>query len=81
MLQAVNTAKWDGWQPYMNGSVWNNFLDRQSYIDLKPKAVAATAASGSSPATLWIVLGAAVVVVIGAVVVLARRRRGRVVEE
>jgi len=80
VLQAVNTAKWDGWQPYMHGSVWNNFLDRQSYIDLKPKA-AAVAGGSSSSSTIWIALAAAAVVVIVAVVVLVRRSRGRAVEE
>jgi hypothetical protein len=62
----------------MSGSVGNNLLDRQSYIDLKPKAVAG---SSSFSSTFWLVLAAAAVVVIGAAVVLVRRSRGRAVEE
>ena len=43
VLQAVNTSRWEGWQPYVGGSVWNNFLDRQSYLELKPKVAEAAA--------------------------------------
>ena len=41
VLQAVNTSRWEGWKPYVGGSVWNNFLDRQSYLELKPKVAEA----------------------------------------
>ena len=84
VLQAVNVAKWDGWQPYVQGSVWNNFLDRQSYIELKPKVAADTATTtsgGSSSSTVWIVV-AVIVVVAGALIAwLVLRRRGRALEE
>jgi len=82
VLQAVNTAKWDGWAPYVSGSVWDNMISRQSYLDLKPKvATAATTDQGSSPATIWIVVVAAAAVIIGIVVWLVRRGRGRALEE
>ena len=81
ILQAVNTAKWDGWSPYVGGSVWDNMISRQSYLDVKPKAAAATTSGGSSPATIWIALAVALLVVLGVVVWLVRRRRGRAVEE
>jgi peptide/nickel transport system substrate-binding protein len=83
VLQAVNVEKWEGWQPYVGGSVWNNFLDRQSYIELKPKvAEAGTAASEGSSTTLWVVAGAVIAVALVVIlVVLIRRNRGRAVEE
>jgi len=81
ILQAVNTAKWGGWAPYVSGSVWDNMISRQSYLDVKPKAAAATTSGGSSPATIWIALAVALLVVLGVVVWLVRRRRGRAVEE
>jgi peptide/nickel transport system substrate-binding protein len=80
VLQAVNVDKWEGWQPYVQGSVWNNMLCRASYVDLKPKAAAATT-GGSSPATIWIALAVALLVVLGVAVWLVRRGRGRAVEE
>ncbi len=57
VLQAVNVSRWEGWQPYVGGSVWNNFLDRRSYIELEAegrrrrrrrKAAAPPTPSGSS---------------------------------
>ena len=80
ILQAVNTAKWDGWAPYVGGSVWGNMINRASYLTLEPKVVAATS-GGSASTSLWIALAAAVVIVAGAVVLIARRRRGRALEE
>ena len=81
ILQAVNTAKWDGWSPYVGGSVWDNMISRQSYVDVKPKAAAAVTSEGASSATIWIALAVAVVVAVGAVTLVVRRRRGRALEE
>lgn len=81
VLQAVNTARWDGWAPYVSGSVWDNMISRQSYITVKPKVAAAATDQGSSPATVWIVLAAAAALVIGGVVWIVRRRRARALEE
>jgi peptide/nickel transport system substrate-binding protein len=82
VLQAVNVERWEGWQPYVGGSVWNNFLDRQSYIELRPKAAQEAAADGGESSTTWYVVGI-VVAVVGAfiVVLLKRRGRGRADEE
>ena len=83
VLQAVNVDRWEGWQPYVAGSVWNNFLDRQSYIELKPKVAAAAAAAAESGGSgaWWYVLGVVVAFVGAAIVVAAqaarRRARGR----
>ncbi len=80
ILQAVNTEKWEGWAPYVEGSVWNNFLYRGSYLDLKPKAAAA--ANGDSSTTAWIIAGALLALAAVGVVVWIRARGGRrVIEE
>jgi peptide/nickel transport system substrate-binding protein len=83
VLQAVDTSRWEGWQPYVGGSVWCNFLDRQSYLDLKPKVAESAAAKGGGlSTTVWVIIGA--VILIGGssmVVLLQRRNRGREVED
>jgi peptide/nickel transport system substrate-binding protein len=83
VLQAVNTSRWEGWQPYVGGSVWNNFLSRQSYLEMTPKVAEAGAEGGSGTSTTtWVVAGVVIAVVVIAVfVVLGRRGRGRAVEE
>jgi hypothetical protein len=80
VLQAVNTAKWDGWKPYVGGSVWDNMINRASYLSLEPKAVAATG-GGSASASIWIAVAAVAVVAAGAVVLIVRRGRRRAIEE
>ncbi len=82
VLQAVNTSRWDGWQPYVGGSVWANMIDRQSYIELKPKVAAAAAAKGSGSSTIaWVAVGVAAVAGSALVVWLKRRGERRAVEE
>ena len=81
ILQAVNTAKWDGWSPYVGGSVWDNMISRQSYVDVKPKAAAAVTSEGASSATIWIAVAVVAVVAAGAGALIVRRRRGRALEE
>ena len=82
VLQAVNVERWEGWQPYVGGSVWNNFLDRRSYIELQPKAAQEAAADGGESSTMWYVVGIVVAVVGSFIVVLLKRRgRGHAVEE
>jgi peptide/nickel transport system substrate-binding protein len=82
-LEAVNTAKWDGWTRMYGGTgaaFYTSFV-RDSYINLTPKDGGVVATGGSS--TLAIVIGVAVAL-IGAlvvIVVLARRRRGLAEEE
>ena len=82
VLQAVDTSRWEGWQPYVGGSVWNNFLDRRSYLELKPKLAAAAADDeGGSSVTQYVIV--VIVAFVGAAVVvwLKGRGRGREVEE
>ena len=82
VLQAVNTSRWEGWQPYVGGSVWANMIDRQSYIELKPKAAAAAAAASDRSSTrTWVAIGVVLVAGSFIVVLLGRRGRGRAVEE
>ena len=81
VLQAVNVERWEGWQPYVGGSVWNNFLDRRSYLELKPRVAEAAGDEGGSSVMQWVVVG--VVAFAGAAIVVALKRRGdgRAVEE
>ncbi len=82
VLQAVNTSRWDGWQPYVGGSVWANMIDRQSYIELKPKVAGAAAAKGGGSSTIgWVGVGVAAVAGSALVVWLKRRGERRAVEE
>ena len=83
VLQAVNTSRWEGWQPYVGGSVWANMIDRQSYISVRPKVAAATSdSSGGVSMAVWVVIGAVVLIGGSLIVVLLKRRdRGRAVEE
>ena len=81
VLQAVNTAKWEGWAPYVGGSVWDNMISRQSYLDLKPKVAAPEPAGSSSSPVSWLLVGVVAVLGAGVVVWLGRRRRGRTEEE
>ena len=82
VLQAVDTSRWEGWQHYVGGSVWNNFLDRQSYLELKPAAAATGAGDdGGSTVIGWVVVGVAAFA--GAFVLVWQKRRAgrRAVEE
>jgi peptide/nickel transport system substrate-binding protein len=75
LLQAVDTAGWEGWQPYVQGSVWHNSLDRRSYVDLRPVEAAAADDAGVSAATVWMLAAAAAVILV-LVLWLVLRRRG-----
>ncbi len=81
VLQAVDTEEWQGWAPYVDGSVWNNFLYRGSYLELEPKTAEATSDEGSSSAAWIIVAVIAAAAVVGVVVWLRARGRGRAIEE
>ena len=80
-LEAINTAKWDGWTRMYGGkgaAFYTSFV-LDSYMNLKPKASSSSSSSANS--TLLIVIGVVVVVVIVVVVVLMRRRSGVAEEE
>jgi hypothetical protein len=82
-LEAVNTAKWDGWTRMYDGAgaaFYTSYM-RDSYLELRPKAATTQSSGGMSGGALT----AIVVVVAGAVVVgvvlLLRRRRAAPEEE
>jgi len=82
-LEAVNTAKWDGWTRMYGGTgaaFYTSFV-RDSYINLKPKSQGAVATTGSSTLTITIVAIVALALVIVLIVVFARHRRGQAEEE
>jgi len=79
-LEAVNTAKWDGWTHMYGGTgaaFYTSFV-RDSYINLKPKGEGVVATAESS--TLAIALGGGVALAV-VILVLARRRRSLAEEE
>ncbi len=77
-LQVVNTAKWDGWTPFMNGGVWYVAYNIETYLNLQPKS--AEEEEESSSTTLIVVIVVAVVV-IALIAWLLIRRRGARAEE
>jgi peptide/nickel transport system substrate-binding protein len=82
VLQAVDVSRWEGWQPYVGGSVWNNFLDRQSYIELRPKvAETTTEATAGSGNAIWYMVAVIVLVAVLLIAWVLLRRRARALEE
>ena len=83
-LEAVNTAKWDGWTRMYGGkgaAFYTSYV-RDSYMNLKPKAAAAGGSSGGRAATTIAVIAVAAIAALGVVAVLVlRRRRGAAEEE
>ena len=82
-LEAVNTAKWDGWTRMYHGTgaaFYTSYV-RDSYLNLKPKAAAAGSSGGLSGATLWILAAVAVAAVLVVALLLVRRRREAAEEE
>ena len=78
IFQAMNTAKWEGWQSCVEGSVWNNFLSRRGSIDLTSKSAAASESSSSSTV---LIVAAPAAVVADTVAWVVWGGRGRIVEE
>lgn len=77
-LQVVNTAKWDGWTPFMDGGVWYVAYNIETYLNLEPKSAGEEEESSST--TLIVVIVVAVVV-IALVAWLLMRGRGSRAEE
>jgi peptide/nickel transport system substrate-binding protein len=80
-LEAINTAKWDGWTRMYGGTgaaFYTSFV-LDSYMNLKPKAN--TSSSSSANTTLLIVIGVVVVLIIVGIVLLMLRRRSAAEEE
>ena len=84
-LEAINTAKWDGWTRMYGGkgAAFYTSYTRDSYLNLKPKAAVAGGSGGGTSATTFAVIGAVVALAIIGVVWLSlrRRRRGAAEEE
>ena len=71
-LEIGNTAKWEGYTPFLDGLAFLNAFNMDTYINLKPKS--AEEEDGGTPATLWLVVAVIAVLVVIAVVLLLRRR-------
>ena len=80
-LEAVNTAKWDGWTRFMGGPAFYSQFNMDSYLNLRPKA--GTAEIAVSESATWLIVAVAVLaVLVSALVVwMVRRGRGRALEE
>jgi peptide/nickel transport system substrate-binding protein len=82
-LEAVNTARWDGWTRMYGGTgaaFYTSYI-RDSYLNLTPKAAAAGTTGGGSVG-VWIgVAAVAAVAVLGVVAVVVLRRRREATEE
>ena len=78
-LEAVNTAKWDGWTRMYGGTgaaFYTSYV-RDSYMNLKPKAAAATAEDGGAGGlTIAVVAAVVLLAVIIVAWLLVRRRAG-----
>lgn len=79
-LEAINTAKWDGWTRFMGGPVFYSAFNMDSYLNLRPRA--ATTSSGGSGSTTVIIGGVVVAMLVVLLVAwVVRRGRSRSVEE
>ncbi len=82
-LEAVNTAKWDGWTRMYGGAgaaFYTSYV-RDGYRNLKPKAAAAGGSGGSTSTATIGVIGAFVALAVLVVIWLALRRRWGAAEE
>lgn len=79
-LEAVNTAKWDGWTRFMGGPAFYSQFNMDSYLNLRPKAAAAETAGPGT--TTWLIVGVVLAALAIALVVwMLRRGRRRALEE
>jgi len=79
-LQVVNTDRWEGWTPFLDGGVWYVSYNIETYLNLKPKGAAEEGGSGASTTLLMVIV--VVALVIAALVAwLVMRGRGRRAEE
>ena len=80
LLQAVNTAKWEGWiyNDLGGGQAFFRSASQKSYLTVRPKAGVEAAATSST--WIWAAVAAALLVVIVVVLLVVRGRR-RAVEE
>jgi peptide/nickel transport system substrate-binding protein len=80
-LEAINTARWTGWEVMFGGAgpAWQAEGNIQSYLHLRP--VAATTSSGGSSSLLIAAIVVVAIVVASVAFVALRRRRPAQVEE
>jgi len=80
LLQAVNTAKWEGsiYNDLGGGQAFFRSASQKTYLTVRPKS--GVEAAGASSAWVWAAAAAAVLVVV-VVVLLVVRGRQRAVEE
>lgn len=82
-LEAINTAKWDGWTRMYGGkgaAFYTSYI-RDSYLNLKPKAATGAASGGGSAGLTIGVIAAAAAAILGVIAVVLRRRRREAAEE
>jgi peptide/nickel transport system substrate-binding protein len=82
-LEAINTAKWDGWTRMYGGegaAFYTSYI-RDSYLNLRPKAAVEDASGGGSIGTVIGVVVVVAVAVLAVVAVLVLRRRRATEEE
>ena len=80
-LEAVNTARWDGWTRMYDGTgaaFYTSYV-RDSYMNLRPKAATTQSSGGWSGVTTWVVV--AIVAIAGSAAVVLLKRRGAGPEE
>jgi ABC-type transport system substrate-binding protein len=82
-IEAVNTSRWEGWVRTQGGEgpAFYTSYNRETYLNVRPKAVGSSTGDGGGGALAAAVTGAVAAVVVIAVVVLVLRRRGRAEEE
>jgi len=76
-LEAINTAKWDGWTRMYGGegaAFYTSYI-RDSYLNLKPKAAVEETSGGGSGLVIGVVVAVAVAVLAVVAVLVLRRRR------
>jgi peptide/nickel transport system substrate-binding protein len=82
-LQAYSTARWTGWvrAPRPDGGAFYTNNAMNSYLELRPAAVAPQSADGGMPVWVWVLIAAVAAAVLVAAVLVVRRRSGPAEEE
>ena len=75
-LQAFNTSRWTGWTQMFGGTgpAWNCEGNYASYLNLRPKAAAASTSS-NRPLIITVIVAAIVAVALAVGIVVRRRLR------
>ena len=78
-LEVVDTTRWEGWTPFLDGGVWYTNYSIDSYLNLKPKVAEEASTSGSN--TLIIVGIGVLILAVIFIVWIVLRNRGQRAEE